>query len=68
LYEAKYTPKVMKDVAKVLDEKLMDKSRLQTGIFGDFVVTRSPLLEKQLKEEEQQPKSNEMKDNKSEAK
>ncbi len=44
-------PKVLKDVAKKLNE---ESSFLKTGQHGDFVVTRSPALEEKLLREQQQ--------------
>ncbi len=39
MYEEKYTPKVVKEIAAHLDENLFN---LQTGQHGDFVVTKGP--------------------------
>ena len=44
-------PKVLKDVAKTLNE---ESNFLKTGHHGDYVVTRSPALEEKLLREQQQ--------------
>ena len=51
MFEDKYMPKVLKDVAKTLNE---ESNFLKTGHHGDYVVTRSPALEKKLFHEQQQ--------------
>jgi hypothetical protein len=42
-------PKVLKDVAKTLNE---ESGFLKTGLHGDYVVTRSPALEEKLLREQ----------------
>ncbi len=44
-------PKVLKDVAKTLNE---ESGFLKTGLHGDYVVTRSPALEENLLREQQE--------------
>ncbi len=48
-------PKVLKDVAKKLNQ---ESSFLKTGQHGDYVVTRSPALEEKLLREQQQQQQN----------
>ena len=51
MFEDKYMPKVLKDVAKTLNE---ESNFLKTGHHGDYVVTRSPALEEKLFRKQQQ--------------